>query len=189
MLLSISSNQIREFVVVLGVAFFAWVLILAIPAALLFALLFSVALVPAAIVAFVALAIIWARKFGRAAIAIALMPIAIYLLVGLPTPFDPVASHSARWLQFAMFYERLASRVESTVPGPEGLRLIVLDIDGFVPSGSNGIIYDSTRQSSIPRALRSPAWSILAESTELSSKCDWTVEHLLGPYFSYSSSC
>jgi hypothetical protein len=107
----------------------------------------------------------------------------------VPRPYDAPAAKTARWIQFAYFRHILDARAMAPLQGQQDGKLIVLAVDGFVPVGSNGFVYDASRQAGLAQGRQNSGWRAAAESTELGSQCAWTAEHLFGPYFAYSSSC
>jgi len=67
--------------------------------------------------------------------------------------------------------------------------LVVMTVGGFVPVGSNGLVYDSSGEIGRVPDERSPIWTSVAGKTVHGAGCSWRAGHLFGPYYSYSSSC
>jgi hypothetical protein len=62
-------------------------------------------------------------------------------------------------------------------------------LDGFVPDGSNGLVYDSSGEIGKAPEEQSPIWKSVAAKTEVGDGFSWSAGHLIGPYYSCSSSC
>jgi hypothetical protein len=168
--------------------FLACVLLYAIPGALLFfAFLFPV-IILALIVGLLFIAIVIGRVYWPSALALIPACALVFLLVAYPRPPVGVAATVATWFQFAVLRPKLTRMAEVHNLGTAS-SLIVLTVDGFVPVGSNGFVYDSTGQVGQVSAERSRKWQSIAARTVLGDGCDWTVRHLYGPYYSYFSSC
>ncbi len=168
--------------------FCACVLVYALPNALLLFSLLSFLIIPILLLALIVLAVVLARKYWPAALALVAGLALLYVLTALPRPPDAAAATTARWLQFLFVRPELDRRASLRNMGDEG-SLIVITVDGFVPVGSRGFVYDSSGQVNLNPAARSKRWVSLAGRTVLSSDCVWTVRHLVGSYYSYFSSC
>lgn len=168
--------------------FLACVLLYAIPGALLFfAFLFPV-IIFALIVGLLFVAIVIGRIYWPSALALIPACALAFLLVAYPQPSVGAAATTATWLQFAVLRPELARMAKVHNLGGDS-SLVVLTVDGFVPVGSRGFVYDSTGQVSQRSAGRSGKWQSIATKTVLGNGCEWTVRHLYGPYYSYFSSC
>jgi hypothetical protein len=173
--------------VLLG-GFLACVLTYAVPNALLIFALLGFILVPLILLALIVVAIILAWRYWPAALALVAAVALLYVLVAVPRPPDAVAATTATWLQFLFVRPGLTRQASVHNLGDEG-SLVVITVDGFVPVGSRGFVYDSSGQVNRDPAARSRAWASVAGRTVLARECAWTVKHLVGSYYSYFSSC
>ena len=172
--------------VTLALGFFAWVLILSVPGVLLVMLFFGT---PILVVGLALTVGLLGLKSWRAALLFVLTVPLLYGLAQWPRPYDSAAANTARWLQFAYYWPELNARAGEQAKHHPGPQLIVLAVDGFTATGSDGFVYDSTRQLRLTRGTQSADWRAAVEATELGSQCAWSAQHLFGPYFAFSSSC
>jgi hypothetical protein len=168
--------------------FLAGVAILAIPGALLLTILFAKLIFAVLLGALVLSAILLARRSWPAALALIPAVGAVYLLAMVPRPSVSVVARTATWVQFLFVRHTLVQRATQLHVVQQG-GPVVLAVDGFVPTGSNGFVYDASGEVRLAPAARSDAWQAAAEPTELGSQCAWAVRPLFGPYYAYSSSC
>jgi hypothetical protein len=168
--------------------FLTCVLLYAIPGALLFfAFLFPV-IILALIVGLLFVAIVIGRIYWPSALALIPACALVFLLVAYPKPSVGPAATTAKWLQFAVLRPELVRMAKVHNLGADS-SLVVLTVDGFVPVGSRGFVYDSTGQVDQRSAERSEKWRSIAAKTVLGDGCEWTVRRLYGHYYSYFSSC
>lgn len=170
------------------VGFLISVLIYAVPGVLLLLAFTGLLVVPLLLLIVLVVVIYLLRAYWPAALALILAVTLLCVLVAVPRPPDSVASITATWLQFLVVQHELQRRAAVPNVGTKG-SLVLVGVDGFVPVGSRGFVYDSTGQVTLPTSARSARWQAVADHTELASSCDFTVKHLFGPYYSYFSSC
>ena len=161
----------------------------AIPGLLLLAIFSRFLLMPIAVGGVILLVVHLARSYWPAAILSLFGVVGLYLLVSYPRPYDSVVARSARWLQFAYYRSELDARAARITTSRGSGTPSVLAVDGFVATGSNGFVFDSSGEARLPQGSQSARWKSLVAETELGTECGWTTEHLYGPYYSYSSSC
>lgn len=167
--------------------FLASVLVYAIPGALLAFAFFGLVIFLLVVLGLVLCAVVIGRIYWPSALALIPACALVYLLVAYPQPPIGVAATVARWLQFAVLRPGLDRMAGARNLGSHS-SLVVITVDGFVPVGSRGFVYDSTRQVEQKPAERSARWLSMAARTVLGNGCAWTVRHLYGLYYSYFSS-
>jgi hypothetical protein len=137
----------------------------------------------------IALTAYLARAYWPAALAVFGACVVLYLLIAVPRPPLGAAATTATWLQLLVIRHDLDKSAAIQNLGNKG-SLVVITLDGFVPVGSNGLVYDSSGDIVRAARERSPTWKSVAATTALGDGCFWSVGHLFGPYYySYSSSC
>jgi hypothetical protein len=143
---------------------------------------------PCLIVGLLFVAIVIGRIYWPSALALIPACALVFLLVAYPKPSVGPAATTAKWLQFAVLRPELVRMAKVHNLGADS-SLVVLTVDGFVPVGSRGFVYDSTGQVDQRSAERSEKWRSIAAKTVLGDGCEWTVRRLYGHYYSYFSSC
>jgi len=170
------------------VGFAASVLLYAVPGALLFFAFAALIVAPVILIVAAVLAFVLAKAYRPAALALIPALALLYFLVAVPRLPLGVAATTARWVQFAFLWHELDHRAATRNLGHEG-SLVIITVDGFVPVGSNGFVYDSSGEIIRSPEVRSQLWRSVAARTALGEGCDWGVNRLFGPYYAYSSSC
>jgi hypothetical protein len=103
------------------------------------------------------------------------------LLVSYPSVPDSVASTASRWVDFAFYHHGLAALVRQQHRAGQSPALAVITIDGFITI-VHGIAYDESGEMALPAGRQSQRWRAAAAGGELDGDT-WSATRLYGNYF------
>jgi len=200
--MSLHADTTRELLVAPAIALglcVIWILILAIPGALL---LFLMLVVPVLVVLPPSLEVLpWLaiglamavvvdvlgrrlqrRRFRWSVCGSALASTAMLaLLVSYPSARDSAATTASRWVDFAFYRRDLDAQVREQHRSGQSPALVVITIDGFITI-VHGIAYDESGEMALPVGRQSERWRAAAAGGELDGDT-WSATRLYGNYF------